>query len=80
MIKLNDGKPWFRRWMWIGFKPISEEGRLVYAIGTGVCLIAGVVALLTDGASPWIELAFGVAIPTVIAVNAIAFYKMDQGF
>ena len=79
-MRLNDGKPWFRRWIWIGYKPITSEGHLIVGIGSGACLIAGLVALLTNGASPWTELAFAVAIPAVIVVNSIAFYKMDQGY
>jgi hypothetical protein len=80
VIRLNDGKPWFRRWMWIGYRPITDEGRTLVSIGAGVSLIAGVVALLTEGASPWTELGFILAIPAVIAVNAIAFFKMEDRF
>jgi hypothetical protein len=80
VIRFDDGKPWFRRWMWVGYRPITEEGRLVVWTGSGVCAFAGVIVLLTDGASPWTEIAFAVAIPVVIAVNAIALFKMDDGF
>ena len=80
MIRLNDGKPWFRRWMWIGYKPITEEGRLIISTASGVFLLAAIVAILADGVSPWTELAFAVAISIVIAVTVIALYKMDDGF
>jgi hypothetical protein len=66
--------------MWLGYRPITNEGRLVMTFGSGICLAAGVIALIADGAWPWTELAFCVAIPAVIVVNAIAFYKMDDGF
>ena len=49
-------------------------------IGAGCALAAGLVGLLTDGASPWTELAFGIAIPAVIAVNLIALFKMEEDF
>jgi hypothetical protein len=80
VIRLNDGKPWFRRWMWIGYRPITQEGRLLISIGSGLCLIAGISAFLTDGASPWTELAFTVAVSAVIVVTAIAFHKMEERF
>jgi hypothetical protein len=79
VIRLGDGKPWFRRWMWIGFKPISYEGRLVQSIASATCLLAGVVALLA-GSLAWIEMTLAVAFVTVIAALALAFFKMDQGF
>jgi hypothetical protein len=49
-------------------------------MGSGVCSIAGAVAVLTNGASPRTELAFCVAIPSIIAINAIAFFKMENSF
>jgi hypothetical protein len=80
VIHLNDGKPWFRRWGWIGYRPITREGRLLTAVAGFTSLAAGVIAFLTNGAWPWTEPAFAVAIPAVIGLNAIAFFKMEDRF
>lgn len=79
-MKLDDGKPWFRRWMVIGFKPITDEGRLISGAAAGTCLLAGFTALCLDGRSPWIEFMFGVAILVTIPTLAIAYWKMEERF
>jgi hypothetical protein len=80
VIRLNDGKPWFRRWMWVGYRPITDEGRLLISLASGICLVAGAVAIISNGQSPLTETVFALAIVMVIATNAIAFFKMEDGF
>jgi hypothetical protein len=79
-VKFDDGKPWFRRWLWIGFLPISDEGRLISGGAAGTCLLAGFAALYLDGRSPWTEVLFGIAFLVTIPALVIVYWKMEDQF
>ena len=79
-MKLDDGKPWFRRWMFIGFLPITQEGQLIVGAAAGTCLLAGFTAIYLDGMSPWTEILFAAAFLVTIPAVAVAYWKMEDPF
>jgi hypothetical protein len=79
-MKLDDGKPWFRRWAIIGYWPISAEGRLVIAIMTAACLLAGFLIIGLGAHSPLTEVVLAFAIAVVLAGNLVAYWKREGGF
>ena len=54
-MKLNDGKPWFRKWASIGYRPITPEGWLLLLLGFGLFLVLTLLWLQLPVDSAWEE-------------------------
>jgi hypothetical protein len=79
VIRLSDGKPWFRRSMGIGFEPITREGRMVvYLMGVWVALF-GSLGLAFD--QSWTVRPFtGLAIAGAVAGYVVILRKVEGEF
>jgi hypothetical protein len=66
--------------MWFGYRPITEEGRLLILGMAGVFLLGGFIALYLDAKSPWTELVLAFVFSVGIAGNVIAFWKREDRY
>ncbi len=78
-MRLDDGKPWFRKWMVIGRKPINREGRLFVNILAVIGLTPFALALIF-GLTPLTEALLAMAVLLALAGIALIWCKTDDGF
>ena len=78
-MKLDDGKPWFRRWWVFARKPITREGKLVVNFATAVCGLSGVL-ILVKPESIWVPVVIAVSFVTVFATIVISYWKTEEPF
>lgn len=80
MIRLNDGKPWFRRWMWISLKPITIQGLVLqWCVLIGCALFAYLAVSSDDGT--WLNIVSTILFFVVgVGGLAIAFWKLEGDF
>jgi hypothetical protein len=76
---MPDG-PWFRRWAWFSYKPITWQGRATFAVMVAVALPSafGVVLSKEDSPSFWIFSAIFVA--AGIVGHCIVLWKMERHY
>jgi hypothetical protein len=80
-LKLDDGKPWFRRWLVIGFWPITSEGKLLLELMAAICLLTGFLALfLADDYPQWTIALVAVTTAAVIAGYVFIYWKREDPF
>ena len=77
-MKLDDGKPWFRKWLVIGRKPINREGRLFVNILTVLGLTPFALAMIF-GLTPLTEAFLVFAALLAIAGTVFIWWKTDDG-
>jgi hypothetical protein len=79
-VKLNDGKPWFRKWGLIGGWPIAPEGWVLLLSSFALFVALSFIWLWLPVDSPWEELCGWTAFLVALGFNVIAYWKMDDGF
>ena len=77
-MKLDDGKPWFRRWLWLAFRPINREGRIFLDLAMAVTFTPFLMAMMW-GLTPVIEGLLYLAVLVCTAAHVVIYWKMDDG-
>ncbi len=79
-MRLDDGKPWFRQWLVIGFRPITPEGQLVIEVMAGICVLAGILMFWLVDHPGWAFVVMAVTMPLVLAGYVIIYWKREDNF
>jgi 4-hydroxybenzoate polyprenyltransferase len=80
-LKLDDGKPWFRRWLVIGFKPITSEGKKLIELLAGSAFGTGFLAMyLAEDQPHWAVILTTLFFVVVLAGYVIIYLKMEDPF
>ena len=79
-MKLDDGKPWFRRWIWFGAKPITREGRFVVSIMGASGLLCGLAFMGMDWESALAKIALGIPFAVFWLCFFVTYWKREDPF
>ena len=77
-MKVDDGKPWFRRWLWISVRPLTWQGSVIEFLALFGFLSFAVAAQSSDGPK-WLSFLYiAIALAIGIAFLVFAHRKMDS--
>jgi hypothetical protein len=73
-------EPWFRRWAWFSYKPITWQGRATLIAMVAVALPSAFGAGLAKENSPSFWLFSGVFIAAALIGHSIVLWKMERHY